>query len=125
MRLFASLFVLVLISACRSEETAPMSVEQANAAVAAWRTKHELDYRRDYVSISGLHLLEPGPNLAGSAAGNAVVLPASVPPTVGRFVLDGERVRFEPEPGVRVLLRDSRSPRQSICGTTGRGSPTG
>jgi uncharacterized protein len=32
------------------------------------------------------------------------VLPSSVPPTIGRFVLDGVRVRFEPSPGSRVLL---------------------
>jgi uncharacterized protein len=96
----------VAIAACRSEETAPMNVEQANAAVAAWRAKHEADYRRDFVSISGLHALKPGANVAGSATTNDIVLPASVPPTLGRFMLDGERVRFEPEPGARVLLKD-------------------
>ena len=83
-----------------------MNVEQANAAVAAWRVKHESDYRRDFVSISGLLPLQPGQNLAGSAAANDIVLPAAAPPTIGRFMLDGERVRFEPAPGVQILLKD-------------------
>jgi uncharacterized protein (DUF1684 family) len=96
----------VLIAACRAEETAPMSAEQANAAVAAWRAKHEADYRRDFVSISGLHPLKPGANVAGSAPASDIVLPAAAPRTLGRFMLDGEEVRFEPAPGARVLLED-------------------
>jgi hypothetical protein len=78
----------------------------ANAAAEAWRARHEADYLRDYVTIAGLHVLEDGNNTAGSAKGNAVVLPESTPATVGRFVLAGGRVRFEPAPGVKVLLRD-------------------
>ena len=80
--------------------------EAGNAAVAAWREKHETDYRRDWVTIAGLHPLKEGPNTAGSSAGHDLVLPASTPPTLGRFVLEGARVRFEPAPGARVLLRD-------------------
>lgn len=76
----------------------------ADAAVAEWRAKHEADYRRDWVSISGLHPLKPGPNTAGSADTNDIVLPASTPATLGRFVLAGERVRFEPEAGAPVVL---------------------
>jgi uncharacterized protein (DUF1684 family) len=83
-----------------------MTVEQANAAAAAWRAKHEVDYRRDFVSISGLHPLKPGANVAGSAPASDIVLPAAAPPTLGRFMLDGEEVRFEPAPGARVLLED-------------------
>lgn len=80
--------------------------ETANAAVRAWRAKHEADYRHDWVSIAGLHVLKPGNNTAGSAPTNDIVLPASTPPMLGGFALDGKRVRFTPAPGVRVLLRD-------------------
>ena len=80
--------------------------EAGNAAVAAWREKHETDYRRDWVTIAGLHPLKEGPNTAGSAPGHDIVLPPSTPPTLGRFVLEGSRVRFEPAPGARPLLRD-------------------
>jgi uncharacterized protein (DUF1684 family) len=74
-------------------------------AVAAWRKKHEEDYRRNYVTIAGLHPLKPGVNTAGSRTDHDIVLPESTPPTLGRFVRDGQTVRFEPEAGARVLLR--------------------
>jgi uncharacterized protein (DUF1684 family) len=77
-----------------------------DAAVREWRAKHEADYRHEWVTIAGLHVLKPGDNTAGSAKGNDIVLPASAPDRIGRFVLQDERVRFEPAPGVRVLLKD-------------------
>jgi hypothetical protein len=83
----------------------PAAMPEHDAAeVQAWRDKHEADYRRDFVTIAGLHPLQAGSTTAGSAATNDIVLPDSVPPTLGRFELAGERVRFEPAPGVRVLL---------------------
>jgi uncharacterized protein (DUF1684 family) len=104
--------VVVLIfgaAACRDRagDSAPglPDAETANAAAAAWRVKHETDYRRDWVTIAGLHVLKPGSNTAGSAAGNDVVLPASAPARIGRFVLSGDTVRYEPEPGTPVTLR--------------------
>ena len=75
--------------------------------VEAWRAKHEADYRREWVTIAGLHFLNPGAQTAGSAPGSDVVLPDGAPPTLGRFVLDGESVRFEPEPGASVQLGDA------------------
>jgi uncharacterized protein (DUF1684 family) len=78
----------------------------ANAAAREWQLKHEADYRRDWISIAGLHALKPGPNTAGSAASNDIVLPPSTPAVVGRFTLEGERVRFEPVAGVAVKVKD-------------------
>jgi uncharacterized protein (DUF1684 family) len=74
--------------------------------VEEWRAKHEADYRRDWVTVAGLHFLKPGVNTAGSAKTNDIVVSPNVPPAIGRFVLEGERVRFEPQPGVRVMLKD-------------------
>jgi uncharacterized protein (DUF1684 family) len=73
--------------------------------VEAWRAKHEADYRREYVGLAGLFPLKPGANTAGSAASNAIVLPSRAPAVIGRFVLEGDRVRFEPQAGVRVTLK--------------------
>jgi uncharacterized protein (DUF1684 family) len=84
----------------------PQAPSEADSAVAAWRAKHEVDYRRNYVTIAGLHELKPGVNTAGSRADLDIVLPASTPPTLGRFVREGQTVRFEVEPGVTVMLRD-------------------
>jgi uncharacterized protein len=76
-------------------------------AIEAWRAKHEADYRRDFVSIAGLYPLKAGPNTAGSAASNDIVLPASAPARLGTFVLTGTAVRFEPAPGATVRLKDT------------------
>jgi uncharacterized protein (DUF1684 family) len=107
-----TLTVILLLSAaggCRrsSKNAAPLpDDEAANAGVAEWRAKHESDYRRQWVSIAGLHALKSGINSAGSATTNDIVLPPSAPAVVGQFTLDGERVQFEPAADVQVLLGD-------------------
>ena len=73
--------------------------------VEQWRAKHEADYRKEYVGLAGLFSLKAGVNSAGSAASNDLVLPKSTPARIGRFVLNGERVRFEPQAGVMVTLK--------------------
>jgi uncharacterized protein (DUF1684 family) len=100
----------VLIAGCRDRTRtdrpeAAATPEAAAAGVLAWRAKHEADYRRDWVTIAGLHPLKPGTNTAGSASTNDIVLPASTPPTLGVFTLTDDRVRFEPGSGVPVLLK--------------------
>jgi uncharacterized protein len=84
----------------------PASDASIVAATNAWRAKHEADYRRDWASIAGLHPLKPGVNAAGSAPTNDVVLPASVPATLGTFTVTGTAVRFEPARGAAVLKKD-------------------
>ena len=90
------------------DRSLPPAVDSAaaDAAVTEWRAKHEADYRRDWVSIAGLHELRQGASSAGSASANDIVLPASTPPVLGRFMLEGQRVTFEPEPGAPVTLDD-------------------
>lgn len=78
--------------------------EAAVTETEAWRAKHETDYRRDWVTIAGLHFLHEGVQTAGSDKGNDVVLPASAPATLGRFVVAGTTVRFEPAPQASVTL---------------------
>ncbi|MEO5823992.1 MAG: DUF1684 domain-containing protein [Vicinamibacteraceae bacterium] len=101
----------VLVAACgndapKSEAPAATPAASPTALTEAWRAKHEVDYRRDWVSIAGLFPLGPGANTAGSAAGNAIVLPGSVPPQIGTFTLSGTTVRFAPARGVTVLKND-------------------
>jgi hypothetical protein len=85
----------------------PLGAQSAADAAAmkeieAWRAKHEADYTRDYVPLAGLFYLKEGANTAGSARSSAILLPARVPPAVGRFVLEKGRVRFEPASGVTL-----------------------
>jgi uncharacterized protein (DUF1684 family) len=81
-----------------------MDAETATRESEAWRAKHEADYRREWVTIAGLHFLEPGAHTAGSAPSNDIVLPASTPPVLGRFILDHDVVRFEPQPDAPVSI---------------------
>ena len=73
--------------------------------VEKWRAKHEADYRREYVGLAGLFSLKPGPNTVGSAPSSGIGLPKSAPSSVGRFVLSGDRVRFEPQAGVKATIK--------------------
>ena len=81
-----------------------MSDDVYLASVNAWRAEHEASYRRGYVTIAGLHHLKEGANTAGSAKPNDVVLPGSVPASIGRFVLAAGQVRYEPAPNSGVLI---------------------
>jgi uncharacterized protein (DUF1684 family) len=98
-----------LTVACRggttNEADRPAPAAESPIAVnEKWRAKHEADYRREWVTIAGLHPLRPGANTAGSAATNAIVLPASTPAVLGRFVRADQAVRFEPASGTQVTL---------------------
>jgi uncharacterized protein (DUF1684 family) len=103
---------LCALSACgRALESGgqPTDAEPSHEAVVeTWRAQHEENYRRDYATIAGLHALKEGANTVGSGASNDVVLPASTPASVGRFVLAEGRVRFEPDPAAGVQLRGER-----------------
>src|SRR5262245_10930093 len=110
-RLIVAIATTVLVACGRGQseravQTREPAVDPVQETVT-WRAKHESDYRRDWSTIAGLHFLQPGAQTAGSAADTDVALPASVPPVIGRFVLTGETVRFEPAAGVTtVMLRD-------------------
>ena len=110
--LAASLAVgsLALAFACRggaSLDPAATDVAAATKETETWRATHEESYRRNWATIAGLHVLEPGSHTAGSAPGNDIVLPASASsPRIGRFVLSGEVVRFEPDAAAHVHIGD-------------------
>jgi uncharacterized protein (DUF1684 family) len=87
----------------RDDATAFPSGEAYVASVDAWRAMHEAEYRRDWVSVAGLHFLDPGTFRVGSATSNDIVLAAALPPTIGRLIVTDGRIRYEPEPGVAVL----------------------
>jgi hypothetical protein len=125
---FAAATITVgLVAGCgrgptKDNQPTPAATESPTAVTEKWRAKHETDYRRDWVTIAGLHPLKPGANTAGSAGSNNIVLPPSVPAVVGRFIRRDETIRFEPAPDSKVLLngqpvaapvdlRDDREPK--------------
>jgi uncharacterized protein (DUF1684 family) len=75
------------------------------AKVQAFRDKHEADYIRDWVSIAGLHFLEPGTHTVGSAVKNDVVVVANIPATIGRLQVKGTSITLEPAPNVTVTRK--------------------
>lgn len=81
------------------------------AQVRAWRDKHEADYRRDFVTIAGLHFLDPGVYTVGNRPGSDIQISA-LPADAGRLSVEGGRVRFEPAPNVGVTQKG-----QPVTGT--------
>jgi uncharacterized protein len=84
------------------------SATEHRQEVEKWRAKHEADYRKEYVGLAGLFSLKAGVNTAGSAVSNDLVLPKRVPGVIGRFVLNGDRVRFEPQAGVDATIKGQK-----------------
>ena len=89
--------------------TVALAADEADVKrVQEWRAKHEADYRRDWVPLSGLFVLKPGVNTVGSDAASAVILPKRTPASVGRFVYENQRVRFEPVAESPVTISGKR-----------------
>jgi len=99
-------FAAMVSSGCEKQTESPSQTATSDPVqeTVAWRAKHEADYTRDWSTIAGLHFLHPGTQRAGSASTNDIVLPPSAPAVVGRFVLDGNAVRFDPAANANVRL---------------------
>src|SRR5262249_27453960 len=111
--LIISVALLTAVCSRQEQPAATPAPDDGRAETVAWGAKHEDSYRREYVTIAGLHFLKDGPQTAGSASTNDVVLPASAPPVLGRFVVKGSDVRFEPDPKAGARLND-----QPLAGPT-------
>jgi uncharacterized protein (DUF1684 family) len=72
--------------------------------IETWRAEHEDSYRRNWVTIEGLHFLKPGAQSAGSGPDNDVVLIASLPERLGTFTVESGEVTFAPAPGAALTI---------------------
>ncbi|HKY31744.1 MAG TPA: DUF1684 domain-containing protein [Candidatus Polarisedimenticolia bacterium] len=72
------------------------------AQIETWRRAREERLRSDtgWLTVAGLHWLEPGTATFGSDPGSAIVLPASAPARAGSFELREGVVTARLEPGV-------------------------
>jgi uncharacterized protein (DUF1684 family) len=95
----------VMAAGCGAPPPRDVPPDEARRETEAWRAKHEADYRRDWVTIAGLHFLEPGTQTAGSAPSSDIVLDAGAPATLGRFTFADGAVRFEPDAASGAQLK--------------------
>ena len=109
LRRVAPIIAAAALSGACAKHEAPAALIKDDAwiqGVNKWRATHEDSYRRNWATISALHFLEPGTLTIGSDEHSDVVLPASVPPSIGRLVVGEESVKYEPAPGVVVSKED-------------------
>lgn len=96
---------LLVASGCERAAEAPLHWDDAVVAeIEAWRAEHEDSYTRNWVTIEGLHFLEPGVQTAGSAPDNDVVLIASLPARLGSFAVTDDQVTFSAEPEAPITI---------------------
>src|ERR1700756_4365169 len=94
--------VTLLLLACLGA-TGATPYEQS---VEKWRQDYQNKLTSDtgWLTVSALLWLHEGENSFGSAAGNAVVLPAPVPPTAGYFDLHEGKITVHVNPGVLITM---------------------
>jgi len=105
--LLATLLGALVAAATGCQPAAAPPLEWNDAVVTqieTWRAEHEESYRRNWVTIEGLHFLKSGAQSAGSAPDNDVVLIASLPEHLGSFTVASDEVTFHPEPGAPVTI---------------------
>ncbi len=92
----------------------------------AWRRKLDASLRREdgWLTLVGLHWLQPGIKRVGSGFGREILLPAgSAPADIGEFVVDQGLVTFRASPGVEVTC-DDRPVAEIEMSPDTTGSPT-
>jgi uncharacterized protein (DUF1684 family) len=96
--------VAAMAAACQPGEPPLEWSDAVVAEIEAWRAEHEDSYRRNWVTIEGLHFLKPGTQAAGSGPDNDVVLIASLPERLGTFTVASDQVEFDAEPGAPLTI---------------------
>lgn len=105
--------VLVLATLTFAEGPAAETYE-AELARSRTERNERLSAEYGWLSLAGLHWLEPGDNPVGSEPGLAVTLPARAPARLGTLRLEAGAVRLLPEPGATMTIEGTpvRGPRR-------------
>jgi uncharacterized protein len=104
-RSLATTLVLLLVTAACAPKPPAWQTEDEAFRVAQEQALRGPD---GWLAVSGLFFLKPGVNTVGADPARDVELPpGSAPATVGRLVLAGTAVRFEPAPGVEARLNQA------------------
>jgi len=95
----------LLVVACdRAPDPIPIEPAEHARAVEAFAAARdaELAAPDSWLSLIGLHWLEPGETTVGSAPESGIALPERAAPRVGTLTVAGTTVRWRSEPGVLV-----------------------
>ncbi len=107
---FAS--TLLSLTSCKTEPSYDKVAWEAS--VDEWRTKRENRLREpdSWLTLVGLHWLEPGVNRFGSDPANEIVFPAEAPPLLGTIHYDSTSIDLYVEHETDMLV-DGRSVRRA------------
>lgn len=103
---------VALLSASLSlADTAPAQFDRMDASeyarsIAEWQQERETSLRAPdgWLNLTGLYWLQSGTTSIGSAPDNDLLLANELAPTrLGAFLLEGDTVTFQVEPGVEVF----------------------
>jgi len=98
---------LLLHAAPAAPATAPSAATRDPAAERqAWHAQRlqRLQAEDGWLTLVGLHWLEEGDSLIGSAASNDIRMSSRAPATLGTLTRQGQQVRFTPKQGLDVKL---------------------
>lgn len=97
--------LLLLVTLAQAPSDAPYRRE-----IGQHRAAREAELKADggWLTVAGLFWLKPGQNVAGSATGSDLVLPAKAPSRVGVFDLKDGTVAFEADPAAPVTADGNR-----------------
>ncbi len=92
---------LCLVSTCR-----PAGESNHEREIMNWRADRvaRLKARDGWLTLTGLHWLQEGPNPVGSDPSNRIVIKAKVPPQLGTLVVDKGSVTLQPNPAAGLTI---------------------
>lgn len=93
----------------------PAALAQFNADQQRWRDtrRAELLAPDGWLSLVGLHWIEPGPHYVGSARDNGIRLDIG-PAQLGMIERSGTRIRFVAHPGTRLQIDGKPAPASAL-----------
>lgn len=117
------------MTGCASNNPGKPQPDTYTAEVDAWHAQRLAALRSDtgWLTLAGLHRLEPGTHSLGRAPDNDIVLPASPAPHLGTLTIADDQLRFTAADGATVTVFEQEPP-EAVADLTlacdAEGSPT-
>ena len=97
---------LLLLANAATAQVGALDGSNYAGSIAKWQQQREANLKgpNGWLNLAGLHWLQAGATSMGSAPDNNIKLAEQqAPPKLGVFLLEGEEVTFQAEPGVEVF----------------------